>query len=80
MFFYTCFTLSFECTDQAQQFISRGNNFEELKNVRRALPIYPARQKIIAEIRKFSSSIVIGETGSGKTTQLPQVVCSIFDA
>ncbi|XP_059166175.1 ATP-dependent RNA helicase DHX33-like isoform X2 [Physella acuta] len=58
--------------NQAQQFASRGNSFEELKNVRRALPIYPARQKIIAEIRKFSSSIVIGETGSGKTTQLPQ--------
>uniref|UniRef100_A0A0B7BJK1 RNA helicase n=1 Tax=Arion vulgaris TaxID=1028688 RepID=A0A0B7BJK1_9EUPU len=51
---------------------SRGSNFEELKNARRALPIYPARQKIIAEIRRLPSAIVIGETGSGKTTQIPQ--------
>lgn len=37
------------------------------------LPIYSARGKLITEIRKASSCIVIGETGSGKTTQIPQV-------
>ncbi|CAG5136665.1 unnamed protein product, partial [Candidula unifasciata] len=51
---------------------SRAANFEELKITRRALPIYPARQKIITEIRRLPSAIVIGETGSGKTTQIPQ--------
>ncbi|KAH9519399.1 putative ATP-dependent RNA helicase dhx33 [Bulinus truncatus] len=50
----------------------KENSFEELRNARRALPIFSARQKIIAEIRKFPSAIVIGETGSGKTTQIPQ--------
>ncbi|CAL1531658.1 unnamed protein product [Lymnaea stagnalis] len=59
-------------TSYSPKNVSKGSSFEELRDARRALPIYPARQKIIAEIRKFPSAIVIGETGSGKTTQIPQ--------
>ncbi|XP_012941440.1 ATP-dependent RNA helicase DHX33 isoform X2 [Aplysia californica] len=49
-----------------------GQPNEALKQERRALPIYPARQQLIAQIRRLPSAIVIGETGSGKTTQIPQ--------
>lgn len=36
------------------------------------LPIYTGRNVIIAEVRSRENVIVIGETGSGKTTQIPQ--------
>nr|CAD7586032.1 unnamed protein product [Timema genevievae] len=39
---------------------------------RKLLPVFGVRNKLLAEIYKYSSLIVIGETGSGKTTQIPQ--------
>lgn len=36
------------------------------------LPIYAGRTAIIAEVRMKESVIIVGETGSGKTTQIPQ--------
>ena len=44
-----------------------------LEPERATLPIFPARNAIIHEIRKNDCCIVVGETGSGKTTQIPQV-------
>ncbi|XP_954227.1 ATP-dependent helicase, putative [Theileria annulata] len=44
------------------------NILEERKN----LPIYKLREEIINEIIHNQILIVIGETGSGKTTQIPQ--------
>nr|AAI25982.1 Dhx33 protein [Xenopus laevis] len=43
-----------------------------LEEQRRNLPIYQARSQIIAQLRKLDSVVIIGETGSGKTTQIPQ--------
>ena len=37
-----------------------------------SLPIFTGRTAIIAEVRMKESVIVVGETGSGKTTQIPQ--------
>lgn len=42
------------------------------KNQRFNLPIYAGRTAIIAEVRMKESVIIVGETGSGKTTQIPQ--------
>ena len=36
------------------------------------LPIYTGRNVIISEVRSRENVIIIGETGSGKTTQIPQ--------
>jgi HrpA-like RNA helicase len=51
--------------------------FEE----RKRLPIFPAKSQFIKKITRVQSAIVIGETGSGKTTQIPQVhiqsICTI---
>lgn len=41
---------------------------------RRRLPVYRVRQKLLHELRRHTSLIIIGETGSGKTTQIPQFI------
>nr|XP_039255538.1 ATP-dependent RNA helicase DHX33-like [Styela clava] len=43
-----------------------------LAAVRRSLPIFSARDRLIQELKKSPTVIVIGETASGKTTQIPQ--------
>ncbi|KAM4698937.1 ATP-dependent RNA helicase DHX33 [Discoglossus pictus] len=39
---------------------------------RRNLPIYQARAQLIGQLRQLECAVIIGETGSGKTTQIPQ--------
>ncbi|OMH82301.1 putative pre-mRNA-splicing factor ATP-dependent RNA helicase DHX16 [Zancudomyces culisetae] len=43
-----------------------------IEEARRKLPIYESRQKIVDTIRNNPVTVIIGETGSGKTTQVPQ--------
>nr|XP_043627038.1 pre-mRNA-splicing factor ATP-dependent RNA helicase DEAH10 isoform X2 [Erigeron canadensis] len=39
---------------------------------RRSLPIASVETRLVEEVRKNDTLIIVGETGSGKTTQLPQ--------
>lgn len=39
---------------------------------RRQLPIYQAKTQLINKLRQLNNAVLIGETGSGKTTQIPQ--------
>nr|CCA18013.1 predicted protein putative [Albugo laibachii Nc14] len=39
---------------------------------RKKLPVYPYRESLLEAIRNYSVLIIEGETGSGKTTQIPQ--------
>uniref|UniRef100_A0A3Q3LHD7 ATP-dependent RNA helicase DHX33 n=1 Tax=Mastacembelus armatus TaxID=205130 RepID=A0A3Q3LHD7_9TELE len=39
---------------------------------RKQLPIYQAKPQLQSQLRQLHNAIVIGETGSGKTTQIPQ--------
>ena len=41
---------------------------------RQALPIYAMKEQLLQTIAEHDSTIVIGETGSGKSTQLPQYI------
>ncbi|XP_064595084.1 ATP-dependent RNA helicase DHX33-like [Liolophura sinensis] len=50
----------------------RGLPCSSIQEERRSLPIFPARRRIIQEIQMSRSVVIIGETGSGKTTQIPQ--------
>ncbi|KAJ2740794.1 ATP-dependent RNA helicase [Coemansia sp. BCRC 34301] len=43
-----------------------------LKPQREALPIFSARAAILRQVRTHPTVIIVGETGSGKTTQIPQ--------
>lgn len=45
---------------------------EQLLAVRKTLPMYAFRDDLLEAIDRFQILVVVGETGSGKTTQLPQ--------
>ena len=63
-----------------------GNNYEDdiesedeiktkkqsIDETRRSLPIYPFKEDLIQAIKEHQVLIIEGETGSGKTTQIPQ--------
>ncbi|XP_061596117.1 ATP-dependent RNA helicase DHX33 [Cololabis saira] len=50
----------------------KGNAISPVEVQRKQLPIYQARPQLLNQLRQLHSAIVIGETGSGKTTQIPQ--------
>lgn len=43
-----------------------------IEEVRKSLPVYQYREQLIKAVKDHQVLIVVGETGSGKTTQLPQ--------
>lgn len=43
-----------------------------IDEVRKSLPIYQYRDSLLQAIDQFQVLVVVGETGSGKTTQIPQ--------
>ncbi|KAK3835577.1 MAG: ATP-dependent RNA helicase DHX8 [Linnemannia gamsii] len=45
---------------------------KDLKKHRQSLPIFTARDIIIKEVKENACVVIVGETGSGKTTQIPQ--------
>ena len=49
-----------------------NNSNNNLNNFLTSLPIYPFKSEIISLIKNNNFLIITGETGSGKTTQLPQ--------
>jgi HrpA-like RNA helicase len=51
----------------------------ELDAARRALPIAGAESFLVQSIRDNACVIIVGETGSGKTTQLPQYLLAAGD-
>ena len=45
---------------------------QSIDEVRKSLPVYQHRDGLLAAIEEHQILIVVAETGSGKTTQLPQ--------
>jgi len=45
---------------------------QTIQEVRQTLPIYSFREELLQAIQNHRVLIIVGETGSGKTTQLPQ--------
>ncbi|AMD21451.1 HER172Cp [Eremothecium sinecaudum] len=45
---------------------------ETIAETRKSLPVYKYRDELLKAVRDHQVLIVVGETGSGKTTQLPQ--------
>ncbi|KAI5410222.1 pre-mRNA-splicing factor ATP-dependent RNA helicase DEAH1 isoform X1 [Lathyrus oleraceus] len=45
---------------------------EALQAERKKLPIYAYRDELLKAVEKYQVLVIVGETGSGKTTQIPQ--------
>ncbi|TQE11894.1 hypothetical protein C1H46_002528 [Malus baccata] len=44
---------------------------EKLREDRKTLPIYTYRESLLDAIEKHQVLVIVGETGSGKTTYIP---------
>ncbi|TFY83671.1 hypothetical protein EWM64_g352 [Hericium alpestre] len=55
-----------------QQIEEAERHAETIDQTRKSLPIYTYREELLAAIKEHQVLIVVAETGSGKTTQLPQ--------
>lgn len=58
--------------EKKHKFSNDNSDSQYLTGQRRRLPIYFGKQPLINEIMKNETTILMSETGSGKTTQLPQ--------
>lgn len=66
--------------DQARQTFSKrlkSNNYCKLLAKRQELPVYQHRENILQAIRKNNVLVIAGETGSGKSTQIPQFIVEV---
>ena len=45
---------------------------KSIEDTRKSLPMYEYREGLLDAISKYQVLVIVGETGSGKTTQLPQ--------
>jgi len=56
----------------AQQLLAAERKAKTMEEKRKTLPVYQYRQTFLDAVAEYQILIVVGETGSGKTTQLPQ--------
>lgn len=49
-----------------------SDNYYKILETRQKLPAYDSRQKLVELMQEYQVLILVGETGSGKTTQVPQ--------
>ncbi|KAK5669860.1 hypothetical protein QVD99_004236 [Batrachochytrium dendrobatidis] len=63
--------------DSANQISESERKAMSIKEVRESLPIYAYRQQFLEAMDNYQTLIIVGETGSGKTTQLPQYLAEM---
>ena len=60
-------------TDKSSAALTASAEHEsEIMKTRRSLPVFTYREELIKAIEDHQVLIIVGETGSGKTTQIPQ--------
>lgn len=64
--------MSHEEREMKQRLSAAEAKAKSIEETRKSLPIYQFRDEIIQAVREHQVLIIVGETGSGKTTQLPQ--------
>ncbi|CAN1143573.1 Pre-mRNA-splicing factor ATP-dependent RNA helicase DEAH1 [Linum perenne] len=57
---------------EALEELKAKTGFEKLQEDRKTLPMYQYREKLLEAIKNHQVLVIVGETGSGKTTQIPQ--------
>ena len=60
------------CSTQAKKAEEALSEREAMAKDRASLPIYPYREDLIQAVEDHQVVVIVGETGSGKTTQIPQ--------
>ncbi|KAI5331704.1 hypothetical protein L3X38_021830 [Prunus dulcis] len=53
-------------------FFSSPSGYANIERQRQRLPVYKYRTSILYLVETHATTIIVGETGSGKTTQIPQ--------
>lgn len=56
--------------ERAAREAAAKSEHEKLLADRKQLPMYPYREQLLDAVAKFQIVIIVGETGSGKTTQV----------
>lgn len=56
----------------AEQIKAEEKRALSMDETRKSLPIYAYRDQFLEALEKYQILVIVGETGSGKTTQLPQ--------
>ncbi|KAJ6520085.1 P-loop containing nucleoside triphosphate hydrolase protein [Mycena sanguinolenta] len=59
---------------QAFEDLCRDNKYQEMLSARQKLPAFTAKDEFLNLLDKNRVVVVVGETGCGKTTQLPQFI------
>ncbi|KAL8833801.1 MAG: hypothetical protein Q9176_007799 [Flavoplaca citrina] len=55
-----------------EQLTAAEKKAASIEDTRKSLPIYSFRDDLLAAVKEYQVLIIVGETGSGKTTQIPQ--------
>ncbi|CAG9814092.1 unnamed protein product [Phaedon cochleariae] len=68
-------------SNENQKHTTSNGNFNNRPKIsiqehRRKLPVFGKRNKLLELIKNHNTLIILGETGSGKTTQIPQYIYS----
>jgi ATP-dependent RNA helicase DDX35 len=58
-------------TINVQPFVNQFDGLE-LEEQRKRLPIYKYRRELLYLVENYRTTVIVGETGCGKTTQIPQ--------
>jgi pre-mRNA-splicing factor ATP-dependent RNA helicase DHX16 len=58
--------------ERAQREEEKRSAFQRLQEERRNLPMFAYREELLKAVEEHQIIIIVGETGSGKTTQIPQ--------
>jgi pre-mRNA-splicing factor ATP-dependent RNA helicase DHX16 len=57
--------------------VKPATEHEKILEVRKKLPVFPYREEFLAAVKNHQILVLVGETGSGKTTQIPQYLHEI---
>lgn len=62
--------------DQSAIFYNRHKNLS-IPQQRQSLPIWKYREQILYALERYTTLVLVGETGCGKSTQIPQYLSVI---